>query len=256
MTIGEYGQDIESAENFFRRRERDIVQMAGDSGLQSRALELQVAATVHRYGYQQVWCGVPVIRLPDDIMLLQEIVFSLKPQAIIETGVARGGSLLLNASLMEISGIRPNVLGIDIQILNHAREAIDGSRYSRYIDLVEGDSTSRIAQTAIQRHLEVTSSEKPALLILDSNHTHEHVSKELEILTPYLPLGSIVIVADTLIEDMPERLYENRPWGVGNNPLTAVRSFLAKNSNYELHKQWARRGLISELRDGILIKVA
>lgn len=254
MRNNSYGQEVESSAEFLEQRSRDIVSMAGDTKLRDQAIALQVAANSYRFGYQQLWCGVPVIRLPDDILLLQEIVFSLKPRCIIETGVARGGSLLLNASLMEISGLKPQVLGIDICLYQHAREAIRNSRHSSSIELIESDSTSIAAQAAARRLLQKVGKDHPSMLILDSNHTHDHVSKELDALTSDLPIGSVVIVADTLIEHMPAEIYVNRPWGVGNNPLTATRDFLARNNDFELHGHWNYRGLISELHGGVLIK--
>ena len=254
MRSNSYGQEVESPDDFLEKRAIDIVKMAGDSILRDQAIALQVAANSYRFGYQQLWCGVPVIRLPDDILLLQEIIFSLKPRCIIETGVARGGSLLLNASLMEISGLKPHVLGIDICLYQHARDAIRNSRHSSSIELLESDSTSITAQAATRRLLQKVGKDHPSMLILDSNHTHDHVSKELDTLASDLPIGSVVIVADTLIEHMPAELYVNRPWGVGDNPLTAVRDFLARNSDFELHQQWSYRGLISELHGGVLVK--
>ena len=223
--------------------------------LQKKAIELQVAANVHRYGYQQLWCGVPVIRLPDDIVLLQEIVHAIQPECIVETGIARGGSLLLNASLMEICGLVPKVLGIDIMIYPHAKTALGDSKYSEAVELVEADSTSASAQLAFQRFTQQANSKNPVLLVLDSNHTHAHVLAELKMFTPTLPIGSVVVVADTLSAEMPETLYSDRPWGIGNNPLTAVTEFLSGNTSYVLHNRWAKRGLLSELHDGILVRV-
>lgn len=255
MTDSPYGQQIDGSSEFMRRRDGDISSMGDDTDLHQKAIELQVAANKHRYGYQQLWCGVPVIRLPDDIVLLQEIVHALQPECIVETGIARGGSLLLNASLMEICGLVPKVLGIDIMIYPHARTAISDSRYFNSIELVESDSSSTFAQLALQRFTRQADSKNPALLVLDSNHTHAHVLAELHLLTPMLPVGSVVVVADTIIAEMPESLYADRPWGIGDNPLTAVAEFLLSNASYELHNRWANRGLLSELHNGILIKV-
>jgi cephalosporin hydroxylase len=254
MRNSSYGQEVESPDEFLEQRARDIVSMAGDTKLKDQAIALQVAANSYRFGYQQLWCGVPVIRLPDDILLLQEIVFSLKPRCIVETGVARGGSLLLNASLMDISGLQPHVLGIDICIYQHAHEAVQNSKYSSSIELIQSDSTSITAQAAVRRLLQKVGKDHPSMLILDSNHTQAHVSKELDVLASDFPIGSVVIVADTLIEHMPAEIYVNRPWGVGNNPLTAARDFLARNNDFKLHEQWSYRGLISELHGGVLVR--
>lgn len=255
MTDSPYGQQIDGPAEFMSRRDDDISNMSKDTELQEKALQLQVAANGHRYGYQQLWCGVPVIRLPDDIVLLQEIVHAIQPECIVETGIARGGSLLLNASLMEICGLVPKVLGIDIMIYPHAKTALGDSKYSEAIELVEADSTSASAQLAFQRFTQQANSKNPVLLVLDSNHTHAHVLSELKMFTPALPIGSVVVVADTIIAEMPETLYSDRPWGIGNNPLTAVTEFLSGNTSYVLHNRWAKRGLLSELHDGILVRV-
>lgn len=251
----EYGEPVQSHANFLMSRENDIKRMGSDLSLRNHALSLQIAAEQFRYGYQQLWCGVPVIRLPDDIVLLQEIVHEVRPYAMVETGVARGGSLLLNASLMDIAGLQPRVIGIDINIYSHALDAIRASRYASAVELVECDSTSVQAKSAVQHFIHNAVHRKdPVILILDSNHSHDHVLRELQLFAPLLPSKSIVIVADTIIADMPSNMYVNRPWGPSGNPLTAVQQFLATNNEYELSTKWARRGLLTEMRDGVLVK--
>jgi cephalosporin hydroxylase len=227
--------------------------MGNSQELRDRAIELTVTSNKFQYGYQWEWCGVPIIRHPDDIVLQQEIMWSLKPTHVIETGVARGGSLTLSSSLMEIAGYQSKVLGIDIQILPHAIEALKPWTLDGRIELLESDSTSSIAINATKVFLGNT--QTPVLLVLDSNHSHEHVLNELQTLAPLLPVGSTVIVADTIVEEMPEDYYPNRPWGRGNNPLTAVKKFLNLNSDFQLDLRWSRRSLMGECRDGILIKV-
>jgi cephalosporin hydroxylase len=223
--------------------------MALDEGLRGQAVDLQVAADSHHYTYLWEWLGVPVIRLPDDIVVLQELIWEYRPLRIVETGVARGGSLILNASLQVLCGIEPAVLGIDISIFDHTRKALDAHPLSRGVQLLECDSTSAEAQSAVAEFL---SGSESALLVLDSNHTHDHVLAELNLLAPLLPGGSYVLVADTLIEEFPEGHYQNRPWDKGNNPMTAVRAFLSGNEGFELDLGWSRRALMSEFRDGIM----
>lgn len=255
MTHEPYEQEVESKERFLEKRLRDIESMGSDHQLRHQALQLQARATQYRFGYQQLWCGVPVIRLPDDIVLVQEIIHSIRPECIVETGIARGGGLLLNASLMEIAGLVPKVLGIDILIYTHAREAISQSKYAMGIELVESDSISTFAELAVQRFISQADDKNPVLLVLDSNHTHAHVLAELKLMAQHLPIGSIVVVADTIVAEMPESFYSDRPWGTGNNPYTAVAEFLSGNASFTLDNRWAKRGLLSELRDGILLKV-
>jgi len=248
-----YSHDIPDGSEFSRTRNLWRTAMGNSQELRDIAIELTVSSNEFQYGYQWEWCGVPIIRHPDDIVLQQEIMWSLKPTRVIETGVARGGSLVLSSSLMEIAGNRSKVLGIDIQIFPHATEALKPWTVGGRIELLESDSTSSIAKKAVKEFL--GDNETPALLILDSNHTHEHVLNELEALAPMLPAGSTVIVADTIVEEMPEDYYPNRPWGHGNNPLTAVKKFLKLNSEFQLDLRWTRRSLMGECRDGILIKV-
>lgn len=252
MTQGPYGQEVESSETYLAKRIRQVSQMADDELLHEQAIALQVYANKHGYGYQQLWCGVPIIRLPDDIMLIQEIIWELKPSCVVETGVARAGSLLLSASLMEIAGLRPSILGIDIQIFPHARIAVETSRYATNIQLLESDSTSEESIQAVRQFVDAQENCGPALLVLDSNHTHSHVLKELTCLTPLLPSRSVTIVADTIVEAMPSHLYEDRPWGRGNNPLTALREFLENDYEWNIATKWRRRGLLSEFHDGVI----
>jgi cephalosporin hydroxylase len=247
-----YEHLIPDADGFSKDRNLWREKMAQDSALRKSAIDLIVASNKYSYGYQWEWCGVPIIRHPDDIVLQQEIVWELRPRFIIETGVARGGSLTLSSSLMEISGLESQVLGLDIQILNHTLNSLKSWLDTGKIVLFEGDSTSSDAVKTVKKFIGDNSF--PVLLVLDSNHSHEHVLSELQALTPLLPKGSIVVVADTIIEEMPENSYPDRPWSLSNNPFTAVQEFLQTNTDFELDNRWSRRSLMGECRDGIVIK--
>ena len=185
-------------------------------------------------------------------MLQQEIVWKLRPQRIIETGVARGGSLVLSSSLMEFYSDSSKVLGIDLKIFDHARSSLSKWLESGKIEIFESDSTSPESVERVMQFLD--GDLQPILLVLDSNHSEEHVLKELRTFGPLIPSGSVIIVADTIVEEMPIDYYQDRPWGRGDNPLTAVNRFLADNHNFALHQEWCRRSLMGECRDGILIK--
>ena len=226
--------------------------IGADLSLRERAVDLQVAADAFHHTYQWEWLGVPVIRLPDDIVVLQQLVWSYRPTAIVETGVARGGSLILNSSLQVLAGLVPAVLGIDIRIFGHTRTDVETHPLATGVELLEADSTSPRTQGRVSAFLK---GHDRALLILDSNHTHEHVLAELHSLAPLLPLGAYVLVADTLIEEFPQGHYRGRPWDRGNNPMTAVRQFLDETSNFEMDPDWSRRALVSEFRDGVLRKL-
>lgn len=226
--------------------------MAADAALRQQAVDLQVCADQHRYTYSWEWLGVPVIRLPDDIMVLQELFWQYRPERIVETGVARGGSMLLNASLMRLCDKDPAVLGIDLQIFAHTTAALAEHPMSQGVTLLEADSTSERAVEAARAFLAPADR---AVLVLDSNHTHDHVLAELRVLAPLLPIGGMVLVADTLIEEFPAGYVQNRPWDRGNSPATAAREFLAENDDFELAGDWSRRALLTEFRDGILRRV-
>jgi len=247
-----HGTAVPDAETFTAERASRRASMAADDGLRRSAVDLQVAAEEHGYTYTWEWLGVPIIRLPDDVCVLQELVWEYRPDAIVETGIARGGSMLLNTSLQKLAGIAPKVLGLDILILDHTRDALLGHPLADGIVLHEGDSTDDAARDRVTDFL---GDDERVMLVLDSNHTHDHVLAELRVLAPLLPVGSYVLVADTLIEEFPEGHYADRPWDRGNNPLTALRQFIAEDGDYELDERWARRGLLSEFRDGIIRRV-
>ena len=195
-----HGTAVPDAEAFDAQRAERRTSMAADDGLRRSAVDLQVAAEEHGYTYTWEWLGVPVIRVPDDICVLQELVWEYRPDCIVETGVARGGSMVLNASLQRLAGIEPRVLGLDILILPHTRDALASHPMAEGVELYEGDSTVDAAKERVARF--VADAER-AMLVLDSNHTHDHVLAELRVLAPLLPVGSYVLVADTLIEEFP-----------------------------------------------------
>ena len=238
-----YDQSVPDANEFLDTREKWRTELGADELLRSHAIELVVESNKHNYGYQWEWCGVPIIRHPDDVVLQQEIMWNLKPSCVIETGVARGGSLALSSTLMVMTGQMPRVLGLDIQILPHALHALERWTSDGSIELFEGDSTSENAISCVRSFLQNNGG--PCLLILDSNHSHDHVLAELTSLATLLPLGSNVIVADTIVEEMPKDYYPNRPWGRGNNPYSAVNQFLKMNTGFELDLRWSRRSLPS-----------
>jgi cephalosporin hydroxylase len=222
--------------------------LAADEDLRSQAVALQVHGERHNFTYQWEWGGVPIIRLPDDIVVLQELFWFYRPQRVVETGVARGGSMILDASLMLLCGEQPAVLGIDHKIYPHTTNALRDHPLAQGVELLEADSTGTTSVEAARRFLGTA---ERAVLILDSNHTHDHVLAELRSLAPLLPGGSFVLVADTLVEEFPKDHYAGRPWGWGNNPMTAVRAFLEEREDFA-PSEWGRRALVSEFRDGVL----
>lgn len=248
-----HGTVVPGADAFAIERDTWRAELAADEGIRAEAVALQISAEGHHYTYQREWAGVPIIRLPDDIVVFQELVWEYRPERIIETGIARGGSLLLDAAMQRMVGLDPRVLGIDIAIYPHTRELIDGHPLAAGIEMLESDSTVPLAVETARAFL---GDAERALLVLDSNHTHEHVLGELRALAPLLPVGSFVLVADTIVEEFPEGHYADRPWDRGDNPLTAARAFLAERDDFALQPDWSRRALVTEFRDGILVRTA
>jgi len=244
-----HGDYVPDADEFASSRAEWRRSLGADTGLRQQAVDLQVAADQHNYTYQWEWAGVPIIRLPDDVVVLQELFWTYRPERVVETGVARGGSMLLDASLMRMCGIEPAVLGIDHKLFPHTTTTLAEHQLAAGVELVEADSTSEQAVEATRRFIDGA---ERVVLVLDSNHTHEHVLGELRALAPLLPAGSYVLVADTLIEEFPEDHYAGRPWGRGDNPLTAARAFLDERADFEADPTWGRRSLMSEFRDGVL----
>lgn len=244
-----HGDYVPDGGEFADQRREWRESLGADAELRQQAVDLQVAAEKHSYTYQWEWAGVPVIRIPDDVMVLQELFWSYRPERIVETGVARGGSMLLNTSLMRMCGLEPAVLGIDHKLFPHTTTALAEHPLGEGVTLLEADSTSQDAVAAMRDFIDGA---ERVILVLDSNHTHDHVLGELEALAPLLPSGGMVLVADTLVEEFPAGHYEGRPWDRGDNPMTAVNAFVEAHDDFDRDDTWGRRALVTEFRDGIL----
>ena len=205
--------------------------------------------TPHKYAYNFKWMGRPIIQLPQDMIALQELVWQVKPDLIVETGVAHGGSIVYSASLLELLGGDGLVVGIDIDIRSHNRQAIEAHPMMKRIRLVEGSS---IAPATVAQVREIAKERQRILVLLDSNHTHDHVLSELEAYAPMVKAGSYVIVYDTLVDDMPASFFADGRWGPGNNPKTAVREFLERTDRFEIDKDLDSKLLITVAPDGYL----
>jgi cephalosporin hydroxylase len=210
-----------------------------------------------KYTYNFSWLGRPIIQYPQDMIALQEIIWEVKPDMIIETGIAHGGSLIFSASmltLLEACGEIENgqVLGIDIDIREHNKKAIETHPLSKKITMFQGSS---IDKEMIDKVQEFAQKGKRILVILDSNHTHEHVLAELRAYASLVSLESYCIVFDTIIEDMPEDSFPNRPWDKGNNPKTAVWEFLKESSDFVIDKDIENKILITVAPDGYLKRI-
>ena len=201
------------------------------------------------YSYNFSWLGRPIIQYPQDMIAMQEIIWQVKPDLIIETGIAHGGSLIFYASMLELIGNGGQVLGIDIDIREHNRVEIEKHPMYKRIEMIEGSS---IDKDIAKQVYNFAKGKKRVMVFLDSMHTHDHVLRELELYSLLVTAGSYLVVFDTIIEDMPEDFFPDRPWGKGNNPKTAVREFLKKNDHFEIDKEMENKLLITVAPDGYL----
>ncbi len=209
---------------------------------------IEETAPLH-YTYNFDWLGIPIIQFPQDIVAIQEIIWKAKPDVVVETGIARGGSLILSASILHVLNENGKVVGIDIDIREHNRKAIMEHPLAFRIHLIQGSSIEESTLSQVRKH--IATGDK-VMVILDSNHTHEHVSKELEFYSPFVGKDSYIVVMDTGIEDAPESISEGRFWGKGNNPKTAVWEFLKHNDRFEIDKDIPNKLLITVAPDGYL----
>ncbi len=223
---------------FAKERQDQISTYPGDREFKDASARWLDLAFRRRYMYHFDWLGRPIIQLPGDMVAFQELVWAVKPDLIIETGIAHGGSLVLSASLLALidmaeaiesgssldpSRTRRRVLGIDIDIRSHNRNAIEDHPFSQYIEMIEGSSIDAEIGGKVK---EYASQYKNILVCLDSNHTHEHVLSELELYAPLTSLGSYCLVFDTIVEDLEDDMFPDRSWGKGNNPKTAVKEYM------------------------------
>ena len=203
--------------------------MAADRDLQEKALEVVVDADRYGYSYQWTWLGLPMIQMPPDIVAMQEVIWATKPQLIIETGVARGGSVIMSSSMLQLIG-EGKVVAIDIDIRPHNRQAIEEHPLSHRVQLIQGSSVDAAVVNEVRALAERV---ERVMVVLDSNHTHEHVLAELEAYAPLVTPGQFLVVADTVVERIPAQEHRPRPWGPGDNPETAMVEYLATHSGFE-----------------------
>jgi len=218
-----------------------------------------------KYSYNYEWLSRPIIQYPQDIIAMQEIIWQVKPDLIIETGIAHGGSMIFSASMLALLDIaeaieageetinvresKRKVLGIDIEIRKHNRTAIEAHSLYHRIQMIEGSS---IAADVIQQVHDIAKDYKQVLVCLDSMHTHDHVLAELQAYAPLVTPSSYCMVFDTVIEDMPPDAFPDRPWGPGNNPKTAVWEYLKTTDRFVIDKEIEYKLLITVAPDGYL----
>ncbi|HEV8283362.1 MAG TPA: cephalosporin hydroxylase family protein [Chitinophagaceae bacterium] len=237
---------------FIEETKQRVEQNGINNALQKAAKEFNVESNRSQYSYNFSWMGRPIIQYPQDMIAMQEIVWKVKPDLIIETGIAHGGSLIYYASLLELIG-KGEVLGIDIDIREHNRKEIEKHPMYKRIKMIQGSS---IDEEVVKQVKKYTTGKERIIVCLDSNHTHEHVLSELNLYSPFVNTGSYIIAFDTIVEDLPEGYFsQKRPWGISNNPRTAVDEFLKTNKDFEIDTSIDNKLLISVAPKGYLKRI-
>ena len=232
----------------------EISTQSKDSELLKRTKAWFDRANTVKYSYHFDWMGRPIIQYPQDIVAMQELIWEVQPDLIIETGIAHGGSLILYASLLELNAAcggpsEASILGVDIDIRTHNKEAIEAHPMSKRIEMIQGSSIASEIVDAVKAKAQ---GKQRIMLVLDRNHTHDHVLAELEAYAPLVTKGSYCVVFDTVVEDMPKGSFPDRPWDVGNNPKTAVWEYLKNHNEFEIDKRIQHKLLITVAPDGFL----
>lgn len=250
---------MDAVAQFKQEKEENIQAMNLDPETQRLGNIFQDQIIKYNYSYNYTWMGRPIIQIPQDIVALQEAVMEVQPDLIIETGIAHGGSLIFSASMMELLDIfvgetepKREVVGVDIEIRPHNQTAVESHPMYRRITMLEGSSidTEIVAQVESIAHQHET-----VMVLLDSCHTHEHVLKELQCYSPFVTKGSYVVVYDTVVE-FTSHIYQDRPWGKGNNPYTAVQAFLKDNCDFEVDPIYDRKSVLTSCRGGWLKRIS
>lgn len=246
----------------------NLQKLGADSDLQALSRTWIREVSRHNWAYNFSWFGRPAIQFPNDAWAMQEIIWKIRPDLIIETGIAHGGSLIFSASMLALLDVcdaikkkKPHdpsrserkVLGIDIEIREHNRTAIEAHPMASRIQMIQGSS---ISPKVINKVKKIAHHYQSVLVCLDSNHTHQHVLAELEAYAPLISKGSYCVVFDTIIEEMPRKMFPDRSWGPGNNPKTAVREYLKSHPEFKIDKDIQHKLLITVAPDGFLKRIA
>lgn len=252
------------ADQFAQERHDRLAGYAQDAAFQTLSRDWLQASMQRQYVYNFDWMGRPIIQYPQDMVAMQELVWRVRPDLIIETGIAHGGSLVLSASLLALLDMsdaieagttldprasRRKVLGVDIDIREHNRAAIESHPMSSRITMIQGSS---VAPDVVQQVRDLAQDYQRVLVCLDSMHTHDHVLGELDAYAPLVTPGSYCVVFDTFVEDMPPKFFADRPWDVGNNPKTAVKQWLSSHAEFEVDAEMEQRLQVTVAPHGFL----
>jgi cephalosporin hydroxylase len=236
---------------FEKLNKKNIKKMSTEKNFQKLTKSWFKSSEKFQYSYHFSWMGRPIIQYPQDMIALQELIWKIQPDLIIETGIARGGSLIFSASILQLIG-KGSVIGIDVDIRKHNKIEIEKHAMFKRIKMLEGSS---IDEKIVKKVYQLAKNKKQILVILDSNHSHQHVLKELELYSPLVTKNSYLIVFDTIIEDistLKTASHQKRPWGKGNNPKTAVLSFLKTNNRFKIDKEIENKLMITVAPSGFL----
>lgn len=241
---------------------------ASNEDLRKAASDFMRASILPKYSYNFSWMGRPIIQYPQDMVAVQELIWKIRPDLIIETGIAHGGSLIFNASMLALldmceaiekgsafdpSESKRKVIGVDIDIRSHNRKAIEEHPMSSRIEMIQGSS---IDPAIVSEVMNAAAGYEKTMVFLDSNHTHDHVLEELKAYAPLVNAGSYCIVFDTVVEDLPEEMFPDRPWCQGNNPKTAVWEYLKSHPEFQVDRTMDQKLLISVAPNGYLERIS
>ena len=230
----------------------NAARMARDAELHELVVQAFAVSDRYDFSYLWRWLGLPIIQTPDDIVAMQEIIWETRPQVVIETGFARGGSAILYSSILELIG-EGRVITVDIDFREHNRRAVEEHPFGGRVDFVEGSSTAPDTMDHVRA---LVPDGARVMVVLDSNHTHEHVLGELRLYGPLVTEGQFLVVSDTIVEDIPPQVHRPRQWGPGNNPKTALQEYLSETDRFELDQWFNSKVLVTSSRGGYLRRVA
>jgi len=247
--------ELDAVTLFRQEKEQNIRAMTQDKNTKRIGRLFMDHVTDYKYGYYFTWMGRPIIQHPQDIVALQEVIMEVQPDLIIETGIAHGGSLIFSASMLELldlyaplQGLKREVVGVDIEIRPHNRTAIEAHPMFRKITMLEGSST---APDIVEQVRLIAQPHKTVLVLLDSCHTADHVLQEMEFYGSLVSIGSYLVVYDTLVE-FEDKPHDDRPWGKGNSPYTAVQNFLRTHDEFFVDESIEQKIVITSCPGGWL----
>lgn len=238
-------------EEFIQDRQQRIRGNGTNADLKKAAALFNLESNKAQYSYNFSWMGRPIIQYPQDMIAMQELIWQIRPDWVIETGIAHGGSLIYYASLLELIG-SGRVLGIDIDIREHNRKEIEAHPMFRRISMIQGSSVDQAIVDQVSRTIQ---GGERIVVCLDSNHTHEHVFRELQLYADFVSVDSYLVVFDTIVDDLPDGYLPGRKWGKGNNPKSAVEQFLAQNDQFVVDEDIDKKLLLSVAPGGYLRRV-